>query len=152
MIKIYVVGQFCTVTSLIKGLSRKPIANSHGSCPMIAKGILTSWRRHISCTAGRRCPPVAQWGSLERCRRNKDLGRFWTYYLGGWYFLVLGVFGVRYFGVVSNNVSISVRLKLHCSAFSRREKVKEYEIVPFAIQNCTFENKSFYLIIINLLV
>ena len=26
-------------------------------------------------------------------------------------FLVLGVFGVRYFGVVSSNVSISVRLK-----------------------------------------
>ena len=78
---------------------------------MISKGILTSWRRHISCTAGRRCPPAARWGSLERCRRNKDLGRFWTYYLGGWYILVLGVFGVRYFGVVSSNVSISVRLK-----------------------------------------
>ena len=78
---------------------------------MIAKGILTSWRRHISCTAGRPCPPAARWGSLERCRRNKALGRFWTYYLGGWYFLVLGVFGVWYFGVVSSNVSISVRLK-----------------------------------------
>ena len=92
---------------------RKPMANSHESWPMIRKEILTSWRRRISCTAGRRCPPAARWGSLERCRRNKDLGKeeFGIYYLGGWYFLVLGVFGVRYIGVVSSNVSISVRLK-----------------------------------------